>query len=489
MRKYLKENWPVYFWISVFLLIAGSLQSYISFPWDTDTPYHVVVGRLIREHGLLHAFPWTPFSWLADHYTDDKLLFHLMFVPFAHVNWITATRIVGTLAGASILTALYLILRSERVRFAGLWTLIPLAGSLLFIFRFILVRPHLLSIALAPIFLWAVVRGRLKTLAAVSIIYPWAYVAFWQLPCLLLFTAESARFLSGERLQWKPAVIAFIGIGVGIALHPNAANLLQYNWIVMYDVLFKNAWLSPVGFDMGTELNPYPLGGWVQGLSISVLMTGTAIVLAWRNRREDVLSFAFSLAALGFCILTIRSARFSEYFVPFSVAAMALASRSISWRYLSPVILGVSLIYTLTVGIPTLSGLGKLKNEMPAHIASFLQQQIPRGSQVFTPDWDRTGLLLLTLPDRYFIVALDPTLFYLKDPERYRLWYHLIHDAPKGSAEIIRRRFGARFVLGFNRSRMKDFFYRLSSEEGVRILLNSEYWILFDLGDPLPSTD
>ena len=38
----------------------------------------------------------------------------------------------------------------------------------------------------------------------------------------------------------------------------------------------------------------------------------------------------FALAALGFCVLTLRSARFAEYFVPFSVAAFATASRFIA---------------------------------------------------------------------------------------------------------------------------------------------------------------
>lgn len=481
-KLFLKNNWSVFFWILTYLFIAGSIHNYISYPWDSDTPFHVVVGRLISEHGMLHSFPWTPFSWIADHYTDDKLLFHLMFVPLAGLDWITATRIVGTLAGVAILTSLYLILKIERVRFAGLWALLPLTGSLLFFFRFILVRPHLLSIALAPVFLWAAVRGRLRVLAVVSIIYPWAYVAFWQMPCLLLFTAEAACFLSGKRLRWEPSAVALAGIVVGIAIHPDAVNLLRYNWIVMYDVLFKNAWLAHVGFDMGTELNPYPLGGWIQGLSASVLMTFAAAVVAWRRRREDITTLAFTLAALGFCILTMRSARFSEYFVPFSVAAMALASRSIRWPYLSPAIVGVTLVYTLLVGTPTLSELAKPVDEMPPETASFLQQQIPRGSQVFTPDWDRTGLLMLTLPDRYFIVALDPTLFYLKAPELYRLWFHLSHDAPSGSAEIIRSRFRARFVIIFKIDRYRRFSYQLSTEPGVRMLLNSKHWVLFDLG-------
>jgi hypothetical protein len=107
------------------------------------------------------------------------------------MDWITAARIVGTLTGATLLLSLYLILRAEGVRAAALWALVSMAASVIFIFRFALVRPHLLSITLALVLLWAAARSRLAILAAVSVIYPWAYVDFWQLPCLLLNAAET----------------------------------------------------------------------------------------------------------------------------------------------------------------------------------------------------------------------------------------------------------------------------------------------------------
>lgn len=483
-EQFLKNSWPIFIWALIYLVIAGAIQFNIPYPWDYDTAYHAAMGKLIRSHGILHSFPWTPFSWLYDHFADDELLFHLLFVPLAGLNWITASQIVGTLAGATILTVFYVLLRTERVRFAGLWALILLACSLLFIFRFILVRPHLLSIALSLIFLWAAVRGRLLVLAAVSAIYPLVYIAFWQLPCLLLLAAETARFFSGKGIRWKPAAAAFAGVAAGVAVHPNALDLLRYNWIVMYYVLFKIGWLTDVGFDMGAELKPFPLGGWVQGLIIPVFSLIASSVFAWRNRRNDMLPLAFVFVALGFCVLTIKSARFAEYFVPFSVAALALASRTVNRRFLAPAILGVSMIYTLWVGSPTLSDITHLENKMPPEIAAALQRLIPRGSQVFTTDWYNTGLLMMTLPDRLFLVTQDPTFLYLKDPELYKIWYSITHDAPAGMAETIRQRFNARYVIVSNPRQMAQFSYRLFYEPGVRMLLNSNQWMLFDLGRP-----
>jgi len=483
MNPVLIKRGSILGWVVLYLLIAGALQLYVSHPWDTDTAYHVVLGKLIREHGILHAFPWTPFSWLADHYADKELLFHLLFVPLASVNWIIAAKIVGTLTGTALLLAIYLILRSAGVRLAGLWALVPLSASVIFIFRFALVRPHLLSITLAFLYLWAAARGRLVILAAVSAIYPWAYVAFWQIPFLLLLALETALVLSGERLQWRPAAVTIAGLTLGVVLHPNATNLLHLNWVQMVDVLFRNLFNVREGFDMGGEFLPLPVAAWVQGLLISVLMIIAAVVYAWRNRRKDTMSLAFAFAALGFFALTIRTARFLEYFVPFSAAAMALISRWVRWRFLLQAILGASIIYTGWVGSNTLLNLSKAPNNMPLQVASILQEQIPTGSQIFTTDWEETGILMLTLPDRHFMVALDPTFFYLKDPELYRLWYRLIHQAPPGLALTIRQRFRARYVLGLNKPKWFRFYNRLGSEHGVRTLLVSQ-WILLDLGSP-----
>jgi hypothetical protein len=360
-----------------------------------------------------------------------------------------------------------------------------LLSSLIFIDRFMLVRPHLLSITLALVLLWAAVRGRYMMLAAVSVLYPWAYVAFWQLPGLLLIAAETARFLSEGRVSWKPAAVAAAGIATGVAIHPNTANLLAINWIHMADILFRNSWMGRPGFDLGTELNALPAAAWIGGLGANVLMTVIAISLAWRNRRIDVAPLAFSFAALGFCLLTVRSGRFAEYFVPFAVAAAGLAARPVAWRFFSPALISASAVLTLWIGGGFFVELTNRPNDMPANVASSLQMLIPKAAQVFTTDWSHTGWLLLTLPDRRFMVALDPTLFFRKDPQLYDLWYRICHEAPPDSAEVIRRNFGARYVLGLNTAANNELFYQLSRDGSVKKLLYSNTWLLFDLGVPV----
>jgi hypothetical protein len=468
-------------WVVAYLALSGAIQFFVtSVPYDADTAYHVAVGRLIRAHGVLHAFPWTPFSWLADHYADKELLFHLALAAFARLDWVTDAKIVGTAAGASALTALYLVLRAERVHLAGVWALLPLAACEVFVFRFALVRPHTLSIALAVVGLWAAARGRLVVLALAAALYPFAYVA-WGLPLVLVVMAECARLLVLRRVEWRPAAAALAGMAIGVALHPNATNLVRLSWIVVREVLVRNAWGSRQGFELGTEFNPFTSGDWVRLLLPCVVMTLVAVLLAARRPRRDPVALAFALSALAFGVLTVRTARFAEYFAPFSAAALALAAREIAWRPFTGVVFAASLAFTAPSKLETVRVLGARRELIRPELAASLRAIVPEGAQVFTCEWGHTGTMMLALPERRFIVALDPTLFYLKDPDLYRLWFTLPRAPPPHPAETIRRQFGADFVICRWDPRFREFLTDLAFEQDVRTVVNDENWNVYDL--------
>jgi hypothetical protein len=469
-------------WAGVYFLVAAAVQAYISYPLDMDTAYHAAIGRLIRQHGILRSFPWTPFSWLADRYADKELLHHLLFAALAGMEWTDASRIVGTICGGALLTSYYLVLRAEKIPQAGLWGLLPLCASGYFVFRFGIVRPFIIAILLTTLLVWSVASNRTALTVIVAFLFPWSYVAFWQLPCVVLAAVETARLLSVGRVEWRPACALISGLLAGIMTHPNAGHLLQVSWINMTEMLFRNTWGGRETAIMGRELLPFTLKQWMYWLLVPVGFTLTALCVSWRQRRSDTVPFAFAVAALCFGLLTVSSGKFSEHFIPLSALALALASPLIRRRFLLPVVLLVSLVYTTVTSSRLISTMSRRPSDMPAGVAAVLQREIPPGAQVFTPDWDFTGVFMLALPERRFIVALDPTFFSVKDPRRYALWQRLVKEAPQGSAAIIRQEFGARYVLGASFQDMAPFYYRIASEPGVRTLLTSDTCMLFDLG-------
>ena len=428
-------------------------------------------------------------SWLADHYADKELLFHLLFVPLTGLSWITAAKIVGTLAGATVLLSAYAVLRAEGVRYAGAWALLPLVTSAAFLYRFLLVRPHVLSIALAILTLWAAARGKLLLLAVTSFLYPWSYVA-WVLPLALTGVAEVARVTGGERPRWKPAAVALAGVALGVATHPNAANLVQFTWLQLGGALVANAWGNRSGLEMGTEFEAFPIAQWMGLLLLASAMSVASLVLAWRGRKtSSPVPLAFALAALGFGLATGRTARFTEYFVPFSVLALGLALRPSErsrLRFAPFALLAVAMAYQ---GHEEASLLGRLRdwpNRIPAYVEKAMRASVPPEVQVFTCEWGMTGYLMQALPGRRFLVALDPTFFQAHDPELYALWYASTRRPPPEVARLIRERFGARYVACFYDPQFEAFNRQLSSTPGVRTLLVTEDWNVYDL-DGAPS--
>jgi len=473
-------------WVALFLGLTSLLHWTIPYPVDDDTAYHFTVGQLISRHGILRSFPWTPLTWQFDHYADKELLFHLLFAPLGGLGFVTAQRVVGAIAGAAILCVMYLVLRAERVRLAGLWVLLPLTCGA-FVFRFAQVRPHLLSMALAIALLWAVARGRLLIVAIVALIYPFAYVAFWQIPLAIIVAVESARVLAGQRIDWRPAVVAAAGVAGGLSIHPNAVNLLGMNWIHMADVLYRNAWEGQTaGANLGNEYLPFPLAAWVRFLIIAVSMTTAAAVLAWKERRSSSLAMAFVLAAVIFGLLTVQTARFVEYFVPLSVLALAISTRTVNRPVIVWSLLGVSSAYCLLVGTAPYRHLALLETKqgyIEPDTARQFSEHIPVDAQVFTCEWEDTGSLMVALPERRFVVVGEPALLYKKNPELFALWSRMPMAPPIDALQSIREQFKSRFVICRNVRLYASLLDRLRTDPGVKALVVSPRWVLFDVGE------
>lgn len=475
-------------WDALALAACVAIPAWIQFGFmhvaeDADTDYHVAVGRLIHDHGILKAFPWTPFSVLARHYADKELLFHLMLAPLAGVDPATAANVAGTIAGALALAAILLVLRQERVPLAGGWILVPLLASSAFVYRFSLVRPHLLSIGLALVVLWAAARERRWILALASAVYPWAYVA-WQLPLALALLAEVARFAAERRASWRGPAIALAGMALGVATHPNGWNLVRFSAIVIDDVLLRRAWGRAAGIELGDEFRPFGWTEWRLLLLPTAVMALAALGLAWRRRREGGVALAFAAAAIAFGLLTARTARFVEYFVPFSVVAFALSVRHLRPRLALAATLVLCAAYSARESARILEGMSTREPRIAPAEAAAMQRAIPPGAQVFTCDWGLTGTLMLALPDRRFMVALDPTLFALEDPERYALWYRLPREAPPGLARTIREQFGAGYAACWWEERFRPFFDRIAFEPGVRPITVAGQWNVYELRAP-----
>lgn len=458
-------------WLLLFFLVALLLQGLQGQSYfDGDTGYHLAVGHYTLQHGILHEFPWTPFSWLGKHYADKELALHLLLAPLSTLDPDVAARIAGTLLGGVLLWAVYGVLQAERVPRPGLWALAMLACSGAFAHRFVLIRPHLMSIPLAVIVLWAAARGRWKTLALACLVYPFCYTA-WHLPLVLAVLGGGGRLLARQDRPWLPPVVAGLALGAGVLLHPNFPENLSFFWIQNVEVLFGTAWSDRVGFELGTEFRPFSPLGYVRYALLPLLAGLTALGLVGRQllqeRRADALALAATPAALGMALMTSQTQRFIEYLVPFAVVALAVALGTRARPVLGPALLALSVAWTGLLGRHPLEMLADRSIMFPPKVEEAVQQLVPEGSQVFHCDWLTVGEMMLALPDRRFLFGLDPVLFYRGDPEAYTLWFELLHEPRPNPSADLRRVIGADYVLCDTRPEWAPFLATLDQDPGM----------------------
>jgi hypothetical protein len=89
-------------------------------------------------------------------------------------------------------------------------------------------------------------------------------------------------------------------------------------------------------------------------------------------------------------------------------------------------------------------GFGKLS--APRQMAAWLGEHGQPGERVFTAQWADSAPLFYSAPRLQSLVALDPTLFYARDPARFQEYVDITLGRGADPAAAIRRRFGARWV-------------------------------------------
>ncbi len=419
---------------------AAALLFYWNHPllYDTDSYYHLAIGRAYAEQGLIDRLPWTRFSVMRDGFGDKELLFHLLLAPFARLaDPLLGGRIVLALLDALLLTALGWL----SVRAIGLWGLavpfvLPLVSAELG-WRLVRLRPELLSLLLLLAVLWAVARGRYRWLGALAALYALSYTAFHALLglCLLMFL-----FFGWARRRWEPGLLLYplLGTGLGLVLHPHFPKNLEV-WVVqsIHFFLYKGS------LDVGTEIRP--------NFTDVVLMVNLGWFLAlaalWRSGRpagvpgngdeaEARAADAFGVAAAVFGVLYLLMSRFSIYFFPFATLWLLfemrrrerLPGRRVDLPGRRSLPLAVALILCCLLGLPEmrrqLETFARRTNPGPGAVRVVDRQSVakalPPGAKVAAP-WGSTPVYMFTAPWATYLNVLDPVFMAVPHPRLYAL--------------------------------------------------------------------
>ena len=429
---------------------------------DNDAFYHTKMGLLIRQQGLAPNFIWLPMTILnPSAYYDHHMLFHAWLSLFVgngdEPRMILGAKIATVVMASMMVTALWWLFHSQKLRWPVFWALAIFTLSQAFLFRMSMTRAQGASLLVLVLSLYCLFQRRYWLLLPLGFVYVWLYNAF---PLLMVAAAAYfiATLLTERRLAWRAVIYPAVGIVAGLIINPYFPRDVAF---IFGHLLPKLGIGSGNSTPVGNEWYPYDTWTLIQnsGLALAVWLLG-ALALGWRERRMDRATLTAFILSVIFGYMVFKSRRFIEYFPAFALIFAALSSAPVledlvdklqpRWQRFVPGVLAVVLLLPgfLTV---TQARQAMADQSMPygiyADASHWLRDNAKPGSMIFQTDWDDFPMLFFYNSSDIYTVGLDPTFMELYDADLYNEWVRITRGQVAQPGNIIRSRFGASYVI------------------------------------------
>jgi len=464
-------------------------------PWSYDEYYHVGLARLMRTDFRITSFHWTPFSLLADHFADKEPLFHVLLMPFAGLS-LERAGLCGVLLGQVFLLAAFAFVLWKLAVPRAPWLVFALAGlGPMFALRADMCRPHiwLIGFSLLVIGLLAA-EVSWQVLAPVCAVAGLAHTGGWiaiGFAALWGVAGFLSRIPSERRLAWQPAAAAAGGWLAGQLVHPNVPENFRLFWIQNFVVTFQSTAAGDAALraQIGNELTPPELPvlidqwpAFIAPLLVALLLLGNPRLRTRSTLTAAVASFAFLLAG------TFFFRRFFELGPPLALLALALLLRERAaqgmpplLRRAGPFLAGLAIVLGSVWTWSAVRVLGFGASSPPQAMAQWLAERGQPGERVFTAQWADSAPLFYYAPQLQSLVALDPTFFYVKNPNLFATYVKIVDGRHPAPVRAIRDQFGARWVTVWKQPEYRRLATQLAATPGALILFNTPDYLVFDL--------
>ncbi|MFA6908520.1 MAG: hypothetical protein WC289_01405 [Patescibacteria group bacterium] len=428
---------------------------------DPDSFYHTKMALLIQEQGIITTFPWMQFTVISEHFTDQHFLYHVALIPFVHFfDPLIGMKIATVLLATAVIVGSYLLLVALKVRYAAVYALLLLVVAP-FSFRMSLAKAPSVSLLFLILGLLLLVKKKKIGLFILSFIYVWSYGGF-----LLLLVMTGAWTVIGwimDRRHHIPHLMrqgfrrhmrnvihnqhvqiffsVFTGTMLGVVINPYFPSNLQFYWHQLVQIGIIN-YRDVIG--VGNEWYPYVFIELVSNtifLSIIIVMAAVLFGIFLRHQRRE--GFVLAIMMVFFFVLTLKSKRYIEYYVPFGMLFGAVAInaalqrmdfrhflRDVGRWYMRHLVIGSILAVYFLVTLPTIAvrDMQVIKGDLSrgsslthfSQSSDWLKHSTPAGSVVFHSSWDEFPSLFYNNSHNYYIIGLDPTFMYAYDKDMYQ---------------------------------------------------------------------
>lgn len=446
---------------------------------DSDAYYHMKMAELGPSVFCAKKFPWLTMSIWNDRFADKELLFHgaLWVVhgvqKLLHLPTGAPFNVPSLLLIATALLAFIFAMRRMGVSPPLIMTfaiLMPLISAN-FMFRLIMMRPHVLSIAFLLVTCALLSKGtlRFRMIAAgvISFLYAWTYSnpQFIVIPAFVFALAYCKR--DSAKVFWIPAA-AFGGVMLGLLIHPQFPNSFIIWKVQSFDALF-----GPIFADnlqkVSSEMLPMemlaPKFRWHKAMLpfyIFAYLTllcfcRLAVMKGWSAIAPHIKATGF-LAVLftGGMFVALRTV---EYAVPFTVLFGALVfNEALKENVLVPLRakpLKMYLVYTvlaILLGVFS-SSLNLALTPAMVHpalgIGKWIQQNIPPETAVVNLNWGDFPTIFYANDRNYYLWGMDPVFSFALDGRHAKKVEKLLLNLERvrGSAKLLGRLTNAKYAI------------------------------------------
>lgn len=436
---------------------------------DPDAFFHMRLSWEISKSGFSLNMPWFPFM---PGFIDSNFLYHWISSLISSFDLIFVYKILGLFISSLIFGSFYFVLKKYKARFPLFWIILFFSSSA-FVFRLLLFRPFLISVLLITLSFYFISKNKSLKFFVLSVLYPLFYVIPFSI--FIALTYALIEFIKEKVIKLKFLGISSLGTVIGFLINPSFPKNLNFVFVQIFKTpIIHNA----------AELQPLDIVGFLKGnLLIWLVFCGILAVLIWYRGKLKEFAKRVSVEGLSavflsgfFFVLMVRSQRFIEYWVPFTVLAGALVSRDFEldkkftnwikrlWKAkkrklalpISASILPLFLIFVNSLGENYLY----LRNTTPYDrykpAAEWLIKNTPEKSIVFNVSWDDFPELFFWDTRNYYIVGMDPTFMYEYDKDLYEKWRKVGVGEDENPGETVKKYFNSGIIFA-NKEKNPEF--------------------------------
>lgn len=457
-------------------LVLGIVMQWGNTFADPDSFYHVQITWQMLQHGMVYQFPWLYYTDLAQQFTDQHLLYHLLMAPWLYiVSPMVGAKIFQVVLIVALALFFHLWLRRWKTPYA-LVALFVLFGITPFCIRMNLVKASTLAVLCCYAILWCLLERKLIWAAVLTLIYTWIHAGFiLAVICAGAVWLADSIVLSVQRKTFRLASVRTLIIIVtvcaaGVIVSPYFPYNLGFLWQQLVQIGILN---YAATIEVGAEWYSFPATELIaveSVLLIGVVSTIVVSVWQWRKYTVDRTYWTLVILSVAFGVITLRSRRYVEYLTPILwlwgcyILLPYLTSQpwqelrrklklDLGWLYTALVIY-FSVTIPFTVGKSYALAYGDLHNDQASPIekwgaaSAYIAQHSQPHAIVFNGMWDQFPELYFHNPNNYYIIGLDPTFMFLHDRDVFQKWLDISAGKSKNNtAKDIIGIFHAQYVV------------------------------------------